>query len=123
VDFPVILHEKVAPFLRRYSRELIALAFCLILVHDIFGEHGVLAMHRTKKQAEQVRQEIQRLDDENRLLQERVKALKSDPRAIERVAREDMGLARPGELIFKLPPKPNDSAESGQPDTTNPPKK
>ena len=29
--------------------------------------------------------------------------------ALERIAREEMGLARPGEHIFKLPPKTSDS--------------
>ena len=33
-------------------------------------------------------------------------ALKSDPAAIERQAREQMGLSKPGEKIYKLPDKP-----------------
>jgi cell division protein FtsB len=32
-----------------------------------------------------------------------VSSLKTDPKSIERIAREEMGLARSGELIFKLP--------------------
>ncbi len=123
MDLPVIFRQSVAPLPRRFLRELIALAFFLLVVHDVFGEHGVLAMHRTKKQAEQIRQEIQRLDEENRMLQDRVKALKSDPRAIERVAREDMGLAKPGELIFKLPANPGDSSNQIQPNPAGPAKK
>jgi cell division protein FtsB len=39
-----------------------------------------------------------------------VKSLKTDPQAIERIAREEMGLARPGEYIFKTAPKPADAS-------------
>jgi cell division protein FtsB len=112
------IQERVVPFARRYSKELWVLAFVLLAVHDVFGAHGVLAMRRSQKEAAQIRQEIQRLDDENRRLQDRVKALKTDPTAIERIARDEMGLARPGELIFKLPPKPSDSAASASKGST-----
>jgi cell division protein FtsB len=32
-----------------------------------------------------------------------VKDLKTDPRAIEKIAREELILARPGEIIIKIP--------------------
>ena len=49
------------------------------------------------------------MDKENR-------ALKSDPAAIERWAREQMGLAKPGEKIYTLPEKapPKPSAATGK---------
>ncbi len=87
----------------------VALGF--LVIHDIFGAHGVLAMRRTQQEASQIRQEIQRLDEENRKLQDRVKELKTDPSAIEGIAR-DMGLARPGEFIFKLPARPGDPSNA-----------
>jgi cell division protein FtsB len=111
------IKKRVLPFVRRYSKELWALAIGFLVIHDIFGAHGVLAMRRTQKEASQIRQEIQRLDDENRKLQDRVKSLKTDPTAIEGIAR-DMGLARPGEFIFKLPAKRGDaSPASSKPQT------
>jgi len=66
---------------------------------------------------DQARKEIQQISDENQKLQENVKALKTDPQAIERIAREEMGLARPGEYIFKIQPKAGD-ADSATPDST-----
>jgi cell division protein FtsB len=98
--------ETLAGFLRRRASLLLALALLALLVHDVFGDHGFLAMRRTQKEVEKLREEIQQLDQENARLAEEVKALKSDPRIIERIAREEMGLARPGELVFNLPPKP-----------------
>ncbi len=95
-------------FLRRNGRTLLAVGLFALLVHDVFGAHGLLAMRRARSEMERLRQEMQKINQENRGLADQVKALKSDPKMIERIAREEMGLARPGELIFKLPaPPPN----------------
>lgn len=117
MDLPVKALEKTAAFVRGHRVLLLAFALGLLLLQDIFGTHGVLAMRRSQKEAMQIQQEIKRLDEENRVLQEHVKALKTDPVAIERIAREEMGLARPGELIFKVPAKPGEPPNAD----TNPP--
>jgi cell division protein FtsB len=105
-------------FLRRHARTILSVLVLALLVHDVFGAHGFLAMRRTQKEIERLRQEIQQVNEENRALADQVKSLKSDPRMIERIAREEMGLARPGELIFKLPAppaNPNGTAKSAAP--------
>jgi cell division protein FtsB len=91
----------------RYGRSLLLLALVVLAVHDIFGAHGFIAMRRTAREIDEPRDEITRLDTENRALADQVGALKSDPRMIERIAREEMGLARPGEMIFKVPADPS----------------
>ena len=100
--------DDMAAFLRRHARQILGFAFLAMLIHDIFGPHGVIAMQRTQREIQQIRQQIGKVNAENKSLAEQVNALKTDPKAIERIAREEMGLARPGELIFKLPdtPKP-----------------
>jgi cell division protein FtsL len=75
----------------------------LLLVHDIFGKHGFLAMRHTQKEIEKVKQNLDRLDKENTQLEQEVKDLKSDPHLIEKIAREDLVLAKPGEIIIKIP--------------------
>ena len=80
-----------------------------LTIHDIFGAHGFLAMWRTHRQLQQLNADVTRLARENQQLAQQVNSLKSDPKAIERIAREQMGLARAGEMIFKLPPQPDDS--------------
>jgi cell division protein FtsB len=39
---------------------------------------------------------------DNRRLATEIAALRSDPRAIERLAREELGLTRPGETVFLI---------------------
>jgi cell division protein FtsB len=106
---PASFGEQLRDFFRRNASWFLAGGLALLLLQDIFGTHGVLAMHRTQKETAEIQKEIDRLDAENRRLQDRVKALKTDPAAIERIAREEMGLARPGEYIFKIPTQPGSS--------------
>ena len=95
--------SKAGAYLRKNVRQILALALFALLVHDVFGPHGFIAMRRTQKEIEQVREQISKMNDENKSLAEQVNSLKTDPKSIERIAREEMGLARPGEMIFKLP--------------------
>jgi cell division protein FtsB len=108
---PNISPNRTAAYLREHLRQILVLGLFALLVHDVFGTHGFIAMRRTQKEIEQIHDQISKINDENKSLSDQVNSLKTDPRAIERIAREEMGLARPGELIYKLP----DSAKPGDP--------
>jgi cell division protein FtsB len=97
--------EQLGHFFRRNMYLFLIVGFALLLLQDVFGTHGVLAMRQSQKEAEEIRKDIKRLDDENKRMQDRVKALKSDPATIEKIAREEMKLSRPGEMIFQTQPK------------------
>ena len=103
--------SEVEAYLRRHVRQILGLALFALLVHDVFGPHGFIAMRRTQKEIEQIREQIGKMNDQNKSLAEQVNSLKSDPKSIERIAREEMGLARPGEMIFKLPDPPKTPAK------------
>lgn len=116
---PAAFFAQLRDFLARNTNAFLIAALAMLLLQDIFGNHGVLAMFHSQKQAAEIRKQIDDLDAENRKLQDRVKSLKNDPAAIERIAREEMGLARPGEYIFKIPPKQGDAqSPSVAPDVT-----
>jgi cell division protein FtsB len=102
--------EQLGAFLRRNLYWFLIAGFVLLLLQDIFGTHGVLAMRRSQAEARKIQQEINQLDAENKKLQNHVKDLKTDPSTMECIAREDFGLARPGELIFKTQPRLTDPA-------------
>jgi len=95
--------RAASAFFRQNMRQILCLALFALLVHDIFGPHGFIAMRRTQKEIEQIREQIGKVNQENKSLADEVTSLKTDPKSIERIAREEMGLARPGEMIFKLP--------------------
>lgn len=95
--------ENAHGFFRQNARYFLALALSLLVLQDVFGAHGLIAMHRSKIKLQQVQAQIEKLNQENQDLQQRIHRLKTDPSAIEKIARDRMGLARPGELIFRMP--------------------
>jgi len=93
--------------LLRYAPHLMVVFVALLLVHDVFGTHGYLAMRQKQQEIRKVRQELDKLNKENAELQQNVQDLKSDPETIRKIAREEYGLAGINEVIIKLPaPKP-----------------
>jgi cell division protein FtsB len=107
--------EQMREFLRAHLSWFLAVALGLLLLQDVFGAHGLIAMRRSMREAAQVQREIDLMNEENRRLEEDVKSLKTDPSSVERIAREEMGLARPGEFIFKIQPKSGDAAAPPSP--------
>ena len=95
--------DKLSVLWAQYGRAALGLCVFGLFLHDIFGAHGYLAMRRTKLDIERVQGEIARLNKENAELSQEVKALKSDPHKIESIARDELGLAKPGEVIIKIP--------------------
>jgi len=107
------LEERIGALLQQYGRGLLGLLVVVLLVHNVFGAHGFLAMRRTQGEIEKVKKELNRLNSENSQLQDDVHSLKTDPRRIEKIARDDLRLAKPGEIIINSQqpqaPSPNSS--------------
>ncbi len=99
----VSAEEKLRSLMRQYGRGLLGLLVLVMIVHDVFGTHGYLAMRRTQNEIKKVKADIDALSKENAVLEQEVKDLNSDPRLIEKIARDDLGLARPGEIIIRIP--------------------
>ncbi len=51
---------------------------------------------------DELRGELETLRAENARLSSEIAALRTSPRAIERLAREELGLARPDETVFLI---------------------
>ncbi len=68
----------------------------------VFGEMGFLQFVKMQKNQQNLMIDIERLKMENNDLETRISRLRSDPETIERVARERLGLVRPGEVVFQL---------------------
>src|SRR5450432_2094470 len=100
------LKQRLPTFLKEHSRTLLGLFLLAMVVHDIFGAHGFIAMRRTQNEIERVRKDIDRLNSENIQLGQKVRALKTDPHAIEKIAREELQRAKPGEVIIRIPQLP-----------------
>ena len=66
-----------------------------------------MVVYRSKKaEYERVQKDIQQLQQENQRYADQVNQLKTDPKRIEKEAREQFHYARPGEVIYVAPDKP-----------------
>jgi cell division protein FtsB len=72
--------------------------------HVIFGANGLLVYRQKREQSRAIQQQIDTMQEQNAILEKQIKALKSDPQAIEKEARESLHYARPGEVVYTLPP-------------------
>jgi cell division protein FtsB len=100
------IENQISDFLKQHGRTVLGLFLLALVVHDIFGTHGFIAMRRTQLEMQRVRKDIDKLNSENIQLSDQVKALKTDPHAIERIAREELQRAKQGEVIIRYPQLP-----------------
>jgi cell division protein FtsB len=95
--------EKTGKLWQSYGRHVLVIFVVVLLVHDVFGAHGFIAMRQKQQEIKKVSGVLDRLNKENALLEQDVEDLKSDPQTIQRIARDELGLAKPQEIIIKLP--------------------
>jgi cell division protein FtsB len=89
------------------GRALITAAFGAAAVLMLaYGGQSLARVWQMKHEVESLEREIVTLRAEAGRLTATVNRLRTDPDFIEQVAREDLGLVKPGERVLKLPPSP-----------------
>ena len=73
--------------------------FVMILV-AVFHKDGILTVNGYKEEQEKLRESNETLVRENKQLAQEIHELKTDPFAIEKIAREKLNLVRPGETVY-----------------------
>ena len=68
----------------------------------MLSDLGIIKYISMKGEYNRIRDDVSRLDAENKKLMEEVEGLKTDPDSIEALARENLGLAKEGEIIYKF---------------------
>ena len=111
--------RKISQWFCRTRRKLatagVGLLALLMAFHVIFGANGMLAYGRKRAEYRALEKEIDRMQKENERIAQQIKALKTDPNAIEKEARERLRYAKPGEVVYTLPdPPPPPSNASAQ---------
>ena len=84
-------------------KSVVAFGICLVLFSVAGGDRSLPALLRARDQVSSLTRDISALRAENARLKVRAEALRSDPSAIEAVARQMLGLARPGEIVVTRP--------------------
>jgi cell division protein FtsB len=81
-------------------------AACLsfILFFTVFGERGLLRIYEMKQEKQRIERSVAELRLDNQKLRLSIEALHSDRHQLERIARKELGLVRPNEIIYQFPP-------------------
>jgi cell division protein FtsB len=91
------------------SRQVAAIIMLTALFgsfYALLGESGLMAVMKMRSRATQLRYEINGKERANREVLDIIKPLRDeDPDAIEKLAREKLFMARPGDTIYVLPPE------------------
>lgn len=67
-----------------------------------WGPNSFIKKHRQKRANEQLRAQQQEYQAKNDSLNQEIRRLKTDPDAAEKVARENFGLIKEGEKVFRF---------------------
>jgi cell division protein FtsB len=87
----------------RKALDYLLLFVTVVLVVDgLVGDKGLMDTMRARQQSAELASKVQQLKEENRALLDRARKLDKDPATIEMLAREELGLIRPGEVLFIL---------------------
>ena len=90
------------PRRRRILNGLLAFATVVLFVDALVGDKGLIERMRARRRFAEEASALDAVRRENAEMRERIRRLKDDPAAVESIAREEMGLIRPGELLFIL---------------------
>ncbi len=80
---------------------VILLGFIYLAISIIFGDMSLLKYSELNKRKVYLERHIKEIGRENKVLRSEVKSLKEDSFYKEKYAREEFGLARPDEYIFR----------------------
>ena len=87
---------------RRFWSHAALFVAAVLAVNGLVGERGLLQTLRARRAYAAAAADVERLRHANEALRERVRRLRDDPATIETVARGELGLARPGEILVTV---------------------
>ncbi len=88
---------------RRIATLAVVLMAVALFVHVMFGANGMVIYKQKRIEHEVLRKQIDQAQQENDRYTQRIQGLKSDQKAIEKEAREQLGYAKPGEYVYVAP--------------------
>ncbi|HEY2091817.1 MAG TPA: septum formation initiator family protein [Thermoanaerobaculia bacterium] len=77
----------------------------IFLFSFVFSDRGIAELQQSRKRVNDLHANIQQLQSENARLRAEIDSVKRSTYAVERIAREDLGMAKKGEVVYLLPKK------------------
>jgi cell division protein FtsB len=105
--------EKLRPTLtwvysarRRLATGIVAVLTVWMFVHVMFGANGMVVYREKRAENVDLQRELDSLQKENNAYNAQINALKTDPKTIEKEAREQFHYTRKGEVVYVTPAPP-----------------
>jgi cell division protein FtsB len=90
------------PFRKKYLFYLAGF-IAMLLFFGLFGGRSLMQIYHLKEEREKIRIANARLREENQKLAEQIGRMKHNKKEeVERIAREELGLVKKGELVYKF---------------------
>ena len=100
------VHHDRPPVPRRQSRSFwghaVLFVASVLLVNALVGDRGLMQTIRARRANAAAAGNLLKLKQENARLRDQARRLRNDPRTIESVARGELGLVRPGEILVTV---------------------
>jgi cell division protein FtsB len=87
----------------RIALAVFGLLTVAMLLLAVFNDKGALEVHAQARKLSAIEADISKLDAENKQLTDDIQALRSDSATIEKFAREELKLVKPGEIVIVTP--------------------
>jgi cell division protein FtsB len=75
----------------------------LFVITFFFSDRGMNELQHARKRVADMRGAIDGLQAENARLRDEIDSVKKSTYAVERIAREDLGMSKKGEVVYMLP--------------------
>lgn len=98
--------ERLYQLRRKIATAAVVLLAVQVAWHVVFGANGAVVYRQKRAEHRKLVQETEQIQLENQRMEQHIQALKSDPKTIEKEAREQLRYARPGEVIYTMPAPP-----------------
>ena len=103
-----------------WTGRVLCFAACVLAVNALIGERGLSETLRARREFNAAVVELSRLQYENATLAETIYQLRHDAPTIENVARGELGLIRPGEILVVLKQSTRPVSISERPESERP---
>ena len=84
---------------------LASVLFVVFSISFVFSDRGLPELQHSRRRVAELHANIGHLQTENARLRAEIESVKKSSYAIERIAREDLGMSRQGETVYMLPKK------------------
>ena len=85
------------------KKSFTAIAFLLLVgVFTVLTIPKIMKINELRERSENLKEEVRRLEFENKKMEMELRLLKEDPVYLEKVAREKFNKAKEGEIVYKV---------------------